>query len=96
MLKRNRRQMTIFDVLQEKKIQKFSTLLRTLPKVDTFPTLSTLVKMHSGTPFYVASFPLQNISGKTISQIRGLSMKRAEKLAGLRFLVLWKKVLCCN
>jgi hypothetical protein len=38
--------------------------------METFPTLSTLVKMHSGTPFYVASFPPQDISGQVISDNR--------------------------
>lgn len=89
MAKKNKQQMTIFDLLKKREHPGFAAL-------NTFPTLDVLVKMHSGIPFYEAMFPRQDVSEITISQIQGLSMVRSGKLGGLRFLTEWKKILCRN
>ena len=82
-------QMTIFDVPLPKKEMMF-------PALNTFPTLGDLINMHNGIDFYEATYPFQNIEGKTFPQIKGLSFVKSGNHGGWKFLTAWKKVICLN
>ena len=76
-------QMTIFDVPQNK-------------ENNILQVFGQSAKTSSGIDFYTLSYPLQDVSKKTISQTTGLVVQEQCEILTLKYIESWTKTLCRN